>query len=63
MKAAELREKTADELNGELLTLLHDQFNYRMQKATGQLKQTHLLKQTKRDIARINTVLNAKAGE
>ncbi|MCK5894183.1 MAG: 50S ribosomal protein L29 [Endozoicomonadaceae bacterium] len=63
MKAAELCEKTADELNDELITLLRDQFNYRMQKATGQLKQTHLLKQTKRDIARIKTVLNAKAGE
>lgn len=63
MKAAELRGKSAEELNAELLTLLRDQFNYRMQKATGQLKQTHLLKQTKRDIARIKTVLNEKAGE
>ncbi|WP_211829042.1 50S ribosomal protein L29 [Kistimonas asteriae] len=63
MKAAELRGKSAEELNAELLTLLRDQFNYRMQKATGQLKQTHLLKQTKRDIARVKTVLNEKAGE
>ncbi|GAA4652645.1 50S ribosomal protein L29 [Kistimonas scapharcae] len=63
MKAAELRGKSAEELNAELLTLLRDQFNYRMQKATGQLKQTHLLKQAKRDIARIKTVLNEKAGE
>lgn len=63
MQAAELREKTIGELNDELLTLLRDQFNYRMQKAAGQLKQTHLLKQTKRDIARIKTVLNAKWGE
>lgn len=63
MKATELREKSADELNTELLSLLRDQFNYRMQKAIGQLKQTHLLKQTKRDIARVKTVLNEKAGK
>ncbi|WOG27475.1 MULTISPECIES: 50S ribosomal protein L29 [unclassified Endozoicomonas] len=62
MKAAELREKTVEQLNEELVTLLRDQFNYRMQKATGQLSQTHLLKQTRRDIARIKTALNEKAG-
>ncbi|WP_062268075.1 50S ribosomal protein L29 [Endozoicomonas arenosclerae] len=62
MKAAELREKTVEQLNEELITLLRDQFNYRMQKATGQLSQTHLLKQTRRDIARIKTALNEKAG-
>lgn len=62
MNAAELREKSVEQLNEELIVLLRDQFNYRMQKATGQLSQTHLLKQTKRDIARIKTVLNEKAG-
>ena len=62
MKAAELREKTVEQLNEELISLLRDQFNYRMQKATGQLNQTHLMKQTQRDIARIKTVLNEKAG-
>ena len=62
MNAAELREKSVEELNEELLTLLRDQFNFRMQKATGQLNQTHLLKQTKREIARIKTVLSEKAG-
>ncbi|KEQ14000.1 50S ribosomal protein L29 [Endozoicomonas numazuensis] len=62
MKAAELREKTVEQLNEELVTLLRDQFNFRMQKATGQLSQTHLLKQTRRDIARIKTALNEKAG-
>ena len=44
MNAAELREKSVEELNEELLSLLRDQFNYRMQKATGQLSQSHLLK-------------------
>ncbi|MCW7555798.1 MULTISPECIES: 50S ribosomal protein L29 [Endozoicomonas] len=62
MKAAELREKTVEQLNEELISLLRDQFNFRMQKATGQLNQTHLMKQNQRDIARIKTVLNEKAG-
>ncbi|MDE1464735.1 MULTISPECIES: 50S ribosomal protein L29 [Spartinivicinus] len=63
MKATELREKSVEELNEQLLALLHDQFNYRMQKATGQLGQTHLLKQVRRDIARVKTVLNERAGK
>ena len=62
MNAAELREKSVEQLNEELLSLLRDQFNFRMQKATGQMGQSHLLKQVKRDIARIKTVLNEKAG-
>lgn len=62
MKAVELREKSVEQLNDELLSLLRDQFNFRMQKATGQLSQGHLLKQVKRDIARIKTILNEKAG-
>ncbi len=63
MKAAELREKNVEQLNEELLSLLRDQFNYRMQKATDQLNQSHLLKQVKRDIARVKTVLNDKTGK
>ncbi|PKM29006.1 MULTISPECIES: 50S ribosomal protein L29 [Pseudomonas] len=63
MKATELREKSAEQLNEQLLTLLRDQFNLRMQKATGQLGQSHLLKQAKRDIARVKTVLNQKGGK
>ncbi|WP_330925178.1 50S ribosomal protein L29 [Candidatus Sororendozoicomonas aggregata] len=62
MKAAELREKNVEQLNEELLSLLREQFQYRMQKATDQLNQSHLLKQVKRDIARVKTVLNEKAG-
>lgn len=42
MKANELREKSVEQLNEQLLGLLRDQFNLRMQKATGQL-QSHLL--------------------
>ena len=63
MKANELREKSVEQLNEQLLDLLRDQFNLRMQKATGQLTQSHLLSQVKRDIARVKTVLKQqKAG-
>lgn len=62
MKASELREQTVEQLNEQLLNLLRDQFNLRMQKATGQLNQSHLLTQVRRDIARVKTVLNQKAG-
>ena len=63
MKANELRGKSAQELNEQLLGLLRDQFNLRMQKATGQLGQSHLLSQVKRYIARVKTVLNQQAGK
>ena len=63
MKATDLREKSVEQLNEQLLDLLRDQFNLRMQKATGQLTQSHLLSQVKRDIARVKTVLKQqKAG-
>lgn len=63
MKATDLCQKSADELKGELKDLLADQFKYRMQKATGQLGQTHLLKEVRRDIARVKTIIQQKAGE
>ena len=62
MKTVELREKSVDELDQELLNLLKEQFNLRMQKSSGQLAQSHLLGQVRRDIARVKTVLNEKAG-
>ncbi|MGV3344575.1 50S ribosomal protein L29 [Enterobacteriaceae bacterium LUAb1] len=61
MKATELREKSIEELNTELLNLLREQFNLRMQVASGQLQQTHLLKQARRNVARIKTLLTEKA--
>ena len=61
MKASELREKSAEELNKELHNLLEEQFRLRTRKATGQLSQTHLLQQNQRDIARLKTVLNEQA--
>ncbi|MGM0449339.1 MAG: 50S ribosomal protein L29 [Pseudomonadota bacterium] len=63
MKATELREQSAEELNQELMRLLKEQFNLRMRKATGQLNQSHLLRQTQRDIARVKTVMTEKAGD
>ncbi len=62
MKAQELRGKSADELKEQLLSLQREQFQLRMRKVTGQLGQSHLLKQLRRDIARVKTVLNDKAG-
>ena len=62
MKASELRTKSAGELGKQLLTLREEQFKLRMQRATGQLGQTHLLQQNQRDIARVKTVLTQKTG-
>jgi large subunit ribosomal protein L29 len=62
MKANELREKSVEELNTQMMSLLKDQFNLRMRKSTGQLNQGHLLRNVRRDIARVKTVLNQKAG-
>ena len=55
MKASELREKSVEELNGELISQLQTQFKLRMQASTGQLGQSHLIKQVRRDIARIKS--------
>ena len=60
MKAAELREKETEELYEELLRLRKEQFGLRMQDASGQLGQYHLLSQVKRDIARVKTVIEDK---
>jgi len=63
MKASELKEKSASELETILLDLRKEQFNLRMQQGTGQLSRPHLMKQVKKDIARVHTVINqAKAG-
>jgi large subunit ribosomal protein L29 len=62
MKSVEMLEKSVDELEASLLELLKEQFNLRMQKASGQLGQSHLLGQARRDIARVKTILNEKAG-
>ena len=61
MKAAELKDKSVEELNAELLNLLREQFNLRMQHSTGQLEKTDQLKKVRRSIARVKTILTEKA--
>ena len=63
MKATELRAKSAGELNQELLELLKAQVSLRMQLATQQLSNTSQLGKVRRDIARVRTVLQEKAGQ
>ena len=62
MKATDLRAKSADELNNELLELLKAQFSLRMQHATQQLGNTSQIGKVRRDIARVRTILREKAG-
>ncbi len=61
MKATDLRSKNVDELNNELIELRRAQFSLRMQSATQQLNNPDQIKKTRRDIARIKTVLAEKA--
>ena len=62
MNATELRNKTKEELLIDLLSLSKEQFNLKMQKATGQLANSSRVKQIRRDIARIYTILTEKTG-
>ena len=57
-RAQELRGKTADELNDELMSLRKEQFNLRFQRATGQLNNTARVRTVRRDIARIKSLLH-----
>ena len=61
MKAADARTKTQDELRDELLKLRKEQFNLRFQAATGQLEKTSRVREVRRDIARLKTVLAEQA--
>lgn len=61
MKGEEVRAMTADELTDKLSGLQKEVFNLRFQKASGQLENTARVRQVRRDIARIKTVLAAKA--
>ncbi|MFT3962711.1 50S ribosomal protein L29 [Propionivibrio sp.] len=63
MKASELRTKSVDELNKELLELLKAQFGLRMQKATQQLSNQSQIGKVRRDIARVRTLLREKAAQ
>ncbi len=62
MKTNELRGKSSEELNKELMDLLREQFNLRMQKASDQGVRPHQIKEVRRNIARVKTILSEKAG-
>jgi len=61
MEANEMRGKTEVELKEELLTLRREQFNLRMQRATGQMARPDQFSKVRKDIARLKTVLAEKA--
>jgi large subunit ribosomal protein L29 len=61
MKAQDLRTKTKDQLKGDLATLRKEAFNLRFRKASGQLENTARVRQVRRDIARIKTMLSESA--
>jgi large subunit ribosomal protein L29 len=61
MKIEDIRLKTVDQLREDLARLKKEQFNLRFQKATGQLEKTSRVRQVRRDIARIETILSEKA--
>ncbi len=63
MNAIELRKKSVDELKTELIALLKEQFNLRIQKAGQQTgSPTHMFKEIRRTVARIKTILREKEG-
>ena len=60
-KIADIRAKTPDELQTQLLDLRKEQFNLRFQRATGQLEAVGRIRAVRRDIARVKTVLGQQA--
>lgn len=60
MKAQELRTKSVTDLQSDLAALTKEQFNLRMQKATGQMSKTSQIRAVRRDIARVQTILSEK---
>jgi large subunit ribosomal protein L29 len=62
MNASELRNKSVGELKSEVLALLKEQFNLRIQRGVGQSPQTHVFRKVRKAIARIKTILREKEG-
>jgi large subunit ribosomal protein L29 len=60
LKSEDLKAKTADELDDELIKLKKEQSNLRFQRATGQLANTSRVREVRRDIARIKTAAHIK---
>ena len=63
MNASEMRNKTPDQLRDQLKLLKKEAFNLRFQAATNQLENTARMRNVRRDVARVNTILNQKAAE
>ncbi|MDG6774861.1 50S ribosomal protein L29 [Thiomicrorhabdus sp. ZW0627] len=63
MTAKELHDKTVEELKAELIELLKEQFNLRMQHATGQLSNSAQIKTVRRSIARVKTIIRQKVSK
>lgn len=63
MKVKELQEKSIEQLNEVLVGLLKQQFGLRMQHATGQLGKTSEIRQVRRNIARVKTVISQKGSK
>lgn len=63
MKVADIRKMDAESRTKELYSLRREQFNLRMQQASGQLANSSQVRRVRRDIARIHTVMNEKAGK
>ena len=61
MSASDARDMTPDQLKDKLVQLKKEQFNLRFQQATGQLERTARVKEVRRDIARIKTILGQKS--
>lgn len=60
LKITEIREQSSEELVARRRELEHELFNLRIQQKTGQLERPSLLRESRRDIARINTVLTER---
>ena len=63
MKPEELRGKTSDELNELLLDSKKELFNLRFQRSSGQLENTARIREVRRDIARVKTMLNVETSQ
>jgi large subunit ribosomal protein L29 len=63
MKAEDVRQKTPDQLKASLVDLRKEAFNLRFRRASGQLENTARVREVRREIARIQTVLNEKSRE
>lgn len=61
MNAQDLRDKTPDQLREDLVQLKKEAFNLRFQQATGQVENTARMRQVRRSVARVKTILNQKA--